>query len=74
MHVAPNLKNERKVIGYPFDVLIPAVTRLAPAPTNVPFPPKQAPKASVQARSQMSKSRDDTPTQSKRKVSFAARI
>ena len=67
MHVAPNLKNERKVIGYPFDVLIPAVTRLAPAPTNVPFPPKQA-------RSQMSKSRDDTPTQPKRKVSFAARI
>ena len=50
VHVAPNLKNERKVIGYPFDVLIPAVTKLAPAPTSVPLPPKQAPKARTHAK------------------------
>lgn len=46
----PNLKNMPKVTGCPFVALIPAVTRLAPAPTNVPLPPKQAPKARTHAK------------------------
>jgi len=34
----------------PFDVLRPAVTMLALAPSKVPFPPRQAPKLSAHAK------------------------
>ena len=39
IHENPNLKKLPKVTGYPLVVLMPAVTRLAPAPTSVPLPP-----------------------------------
>ena len=58
MHGNPAFKNDLNEIGYPFDVLTPAVIRFAPAPVSVPFPPKQAPKAIVQANVTMSKSND----------------
>ena len=34
----------RNVIPKPLEVLIPAVTMFAEAPSNVPFPPRHAPK------------------------------
>lgn len=45
----PNLKNIPNDTGCPFVAQMPAVTRFAPAPTSVPLPPKQAPKASTHA-------------------------
>ena len=49
MHGKPNLKNIPNDTGCPFVAQMPAVTRFAPAPTSVPLPPKQAPKASTHA-------------------------
>jgi hypothetical protein len=45
MNAAPYLKKRLKVTGQLFFSLIRAMTMLADAPINVPFPPRHAPSA-----------------------------